>query len=39
VTGETQVLKNLEINKFYHVREGDDPIAVKLKSFKWPTTA
>jgi hypothetical protein len=36
VTGETQVVKGLGINRLYHLREGGDPVAVELRSFKWP---
>jgi hypothetical protein len=37
VTGTTQVLTGLEINNFYHVREGAAaPARVALGSFKWP---
>jgi len=36
VTGETQVVRNLDINRFYHLREGADPTPVELRSFKWP---
>jgi hypothetical protein len=39
VTGATQVLNGLEINRFYHVREGDAPRMVELKSFRWPAAA
>ena len=37
MTGITQVVKGLEVNQLYHIREGvDEPALVKLKSFKWP---
>jgi|CZKI01.1.fsa_nt_gi hypothetical protein len=37
VPGITQVLEGLEINRFYHVKEGAaEPTRVDLKSFKWP---
>jgi len=39
VSGATQVLRDLDINRFYHVREGDAPSLVELRSFKWPTGA
>jgi VCBS repeat protein/ASPIC/UnbV protein len=39
VTGETQVVRNLEINRLYHVREGDEPKLCELRSFKWPGKA
>ena len=40
VTGVTQVVDGLEINRFYHVREGSPaPERVELKSFKWPGLA
>jgi hypothetical protein len=38
VTGLTQVVTGLELNRFYHVREGAAaPSLVELKSFRWPT--
>ena len=39
VTGATQVVGGLEINRLYHIREGDEPTRVDLKSFKWPVSA
>jgi VCBS repeat protein/ASPIC/UnbV protein len=36
VTGETHQFTDLGINRFYHLREGDKPRQVELKSFKWP---
>ena len=37
VSGTTQVLEGLEINRFYHVKEGTaEATRVELKSFKWP---
>jgi hypothetical protein len=40
VTGTTQVVTGLEINRFYHVREGSSAAErVELKSFKWPGAA
>jgi hypothetical protein len=37
VTGVTQVVTGLEINRLYLVREGDaNPTLVALKSFRWP---
>ncbi len=37
VTGKTQVVEGLQINQFYHVREGaPEPTRVELRSFKWP---
>src|ERR1019366_4317178 len=40
VSKSTQVLTNLELNSFYHVREGEDAaVRVELESFKWPTVA
>jgi hypothetical protein len=36
VTGTTQVLRDLEPNRFYHIQEGNAPVAVNLRSFKWP---
>jgi len=37
VTGLTQVVTGLEINRFYRIREGDAaPVPLELKSFKWP---
>ena len=40
VTGATQVLTKLEMNRFYHVREGaPDATPIELKSFKWPSPA
>jgi hypothetical protein len=37
VTGITQVVGGLEINRLYHVREGAaEPTVVELKTFKWP---
>jgi hypothetical protein len=36
VTGETDRFTNLEINKFYHLREADRARQVELRSFKWP---
>ena len=37
VTGVTQVVTGLEINRFYRVREGEDgPIPTELRSFRWP---
>jgi len=40
VTGATQVLTGLEINRLYHVREGEAAAKmVRLKSFKWPGMA
>jgi hypothetical protein len=36
VTGETQLIKGLEVNRFYHVREGNEPRFAELRSFKWP---
>jgi hypothetical protein len=37
VTGITQVVGGLEINRLYHVKEGvAEPTVVELKSFKWP---
>ncbi|HEY5228313.1 MAG TPA: CRTAC1 family protein, partial [Opitutaceae bacterium] len=39
VTGETQLLEDLEINTCYHVREGSEPEKVALGSFKWPAAS
>jgi hypothetical protein len=39
VTGMTQVLTGIEINRLYHVREGDPPVRIDLKSFEWPSAA
>jgi len=40
VTGETQVLENLEANRCYHVVEGAAAAtAVELRSFPWPASA
>jgi hypothetical protein len=40
VTGITQVVTGLEINRLYHVREGEaNPTLVELKSFRWPSQA
>jgi hypothetical protein len=39
VTGETHRFTNLETNRFYHIREGDKPRLVELRSFKWPLPA
>jgi len=37
VSGETQMLTGLEINRFYNVREGAAaPTEIALKSFPWP---
>jgi hypothetical protein len=37
VTGVTQIVTGLEINRLYRVREGAAaPVLTKLKSFKWP---
>ncbi len=37
VTGLTQVVTGLEVNNFYHVREGEAAATrVELRSFKWP---
>ncbi len=37
VTGVTQVVTGLEINRLYRVREGESgPIATELRSFRWP---
>ncbi|HVT73604.1 MAG TPA: CRTAC1 family protein [Lacunisphaera sp.] len=37
VTGLTQVLTGLELDHFYHVREGDaQAVPVALRSFPWP---
>jgi len=37
VSGITQMVTGLKLNKFYHVREGTDtPTLVELKSFPWP---
>jgi len=40
VTGATQVVTGLEINSFYHIREGVAEAArVQLGSFNWPAAA
>jgi hypothetical protein len=36
VTGVTQVVDDLKINRCYHVREGSKPELIELKSFRWP---
>jgi hypothetical protein len=36
VSGENQVIRTLEINNFYHVREGENPVLTRLRSFNWP---
>ncbi len=39
VTGVTQVVPGLEINRSYHVKEGaPEALAMELKTFKWPTS-
>lgn len=38
VTGSTQVVTGLEINRLYQVREGAPAVLVEMKSFKWPVT-
>jgi VCBS repeat protein/ASPIC/UnbV protein len=38
VSGTTQVLTNLEVNRFYHVREGESSATrLELRSFQWPS--
>ena len=37
VTGKTQVLKGLALDRFYFVRESENSLAVKLKTFKLGT--
>jgi hypothetical protein len=40
VTGNTQVVAGLQVNRLYHVREGvADPAAVDLRSFRWPAAS
>jgi hypothetical protein len=40
VTAKTQVVSQLEINRFYHVREGAEAAQpIELRSFKWPVPA
>ena len=40
VTGLTQVVTGLEINRLYRIREGTvAPALLELKSFAWPSTA
>jgi len=39
VTGATQTVQYLEVNRFYHVKEGAEAVEVKLRSFKWPAQA
>jgi hypothetical protein len=40
VTGVTQELTGLDINRMYHVREGESvPKGLELRSFKWPKSA
>ena len=36
VSGTTQVLKDLDVNACYHVREGEDAERIELRSFRWP---
>jgi hypothetical protein len=37
VSGTTQVLTNLEVNHFYHVKEGEaSATRLELRSFRWP---
>jgi hypothetical protein len=37
VTGVTQKLTGLEVNRMYHVREGDDAATwIELRTFNWP---
>jgi hypothetical protein len=39
VTGLTQVVTGLDVNRFYHVKEGaDNPVPVDLKTFIWPVS-
>jgi hypothetical protein len=40
VTGLTQVVTGLELNRLYHIREGvAAPARIELKSFPWPISA
>jgi len=39
ISGTIQVFKGMEINRFYHIREGGAPTLVELKSFKWPASS
>ncbi len=40
VTGVTQFVYGLELDAFYHVKEGvDAPARIELRSFKWPVKA
>jgi hypothetical protein len=39
VTGVTQVITGLEINRLYHVREGEEARPVELRTFSWPKPA
>ena len=40
VTGKTQVIRGLEMDRCYAIREGEDVAReIALKSFAWPTSA
>jgi len=40
VTGVTQIVYGLELDAFYHVKEGvDAPARIELRSFRWPVRA